>query len=102
MSPVPSADLKLRVQPGAARTGLAGWHGDALRIRVSEPPSRGLANAAVVSLLARHLGIHRRDVTIVRGHVSRDKVVRVRGMDAEELLQRLASDAGGTGTRAAR
>ena len=100
MAQATSAHLKLHVQPGTARTGLAGRRGRAFRIRVCDPPSRGLANAAVVNVLAQHPGVHRRDVSIVRGHVSRDKVVRVPGMDADEWLRRLGSEAGGAGTRA--
>jgi uncharacterized protein YggU (UPF0235/DUF167 family) len=66
---------------------------------VAEPPEDGRANQAVVRLLAQMLGLRRRDVSIVAGHGSRDKVVAVEGLSAGELEARLASaaPAGGGG-----
>jgi uncharacterized protein len=58
---------------------------------VVEPPEDGRANQAVVRLLADVLGLRRRDVSIVAGHGSRDKVVAVDGLTAGELEERLAS-----------
>jgi uncharacterized protein YggU (UPF0235/DUF167 family) len=48
-------------------------------------------------LLAKSLGLNRRDVSIVAGHGSRDKVVAVEGLSAVELEERLASAAPGGG-----
>lgn len=61
-----------------------------LRVKVVAPPQAGKANAAVIALLARHLGVPRRQLQIVRGASSRDKVVEVAGLGQEELLARLA------------
>ena len=83
--------LKLRVSPNAARSEVVGWRGDALRVRVNAPPANGEANSAVVDTLARYLGVRPRDVVIVRGHGSRDKVARVQGIDASALRGRMGS-----------
>ena len=85
--------------PGAARPGLVGRYGASWKIRVAEPPEDGRANQAVVRLLAQLLGLRRRDVSIVAGHGSRDKVVAVEGLSVGELEERLASatPAGGAG-----
>jgi uncharacterized protein (TIGR00251 family) len=93
------ARIELRVVPGAARPGLVGRHGAAWKIRVAEPPEGGRANDAVVRMLAASLGLRRRDVSIVSGHGSRDKVVAVEGLSAVELEERLGSVApeGGRG-----
>ena len=91
------ARIELRVVPGAARPGLVGRHGVSWKIRVAEPPEGGRANDAVVRLLAKSLGLRRRDVSIVAGHGSRDKVVAVEGLSAVELEERLASAAPGGG-----
>lgn len=77
------------VVPGASRSGVVGEHGDALRIRVSAPPERGRANAALRALLAELLGVSRRDVEIVRGASSRRKTVRVSGRTVSEVADRL-------------
>ena len=69
--------LSLHVQPGAKRTGAAGEHGGALRIRLAAPPVDGRANAELVRFLADAFGVPQRQVTIVRGEASRQKSVRI-------------------------
>ena len=69
--------LALHVQPGAKRTGAAGEHGGALRIRLAAPPVDGRANAELVRFLADAFGVPQRQVTIVRGETSRQKTVRI-------------------------
>lgn len=85
----PTTRLRLRVSPGAARTELAGRHGDAWKVRVSAAPERGRANDAVVRLLAAELHVPRRSLEVVSGHTARDKVVELRGLDADEVARRL-------------
>ena len=81
--------LRLRVAPGAARTEVAGRHGDGWKVRVTAPPERGRANDAVVDLLADRLHIPRTSVSVVSGHASREKVVELRGLDADEAARLL-------------
>jgi uncharacterized protein (TIGR00251 family) len=65
------------VQPGARRTEVAGLHGGALKLRLAAPPLEGKANAALRAFLADAFGVTLRQVTLLRGEASRDKVVRV-------------------------
>ena len=81
--------LRLRVSPGAARTELVGRHGDSWKVRVAAAPERGRANDAVVGLLADRLHVPRASVSVVSGHASRDKVVELRGLDADEASRLL-------------
>jgi len=69
--------LTLHVQPGAKRTQLAGRHGNALKLRLAAPPVGGRANEALRAFLAEAFGVPQRNVTIVRGEASRDKIVRI-------------------------
>ena len=85
-----STRLRLRVVPGAARPGVVGRHGQAWKVRVAAAPERGAANAALVDLIARTLGVRARDVRLVSGHGSRDKIVEVAGVrtaETEALLE---------------
>ena len=81
----------VHVQPRASRTGIAGLHGEALKIRVSSPAIEDAANTALVAMLADLLGVARSAVQIVTGHRSRSKVVEVVGID-EGAVRRLVID----------
>jgi len=71
--------LRVRVQPRAAHEGVAGVHGERLRVRVSAPPVEGAANARLVQVLAALLGIPPGTVTVTRGAKSRDKDLVLHG-----------------------
>jgi uncharacterized protein (TIGR00251 family) len=60
-----------------------------LKARVRAVPEDGKANAALVKLLAKRLGLAARDVTIAAGATSRVKQVRISG-DPDELALKLA------------
>lgn len=85
-----STRLNLRVSPGAARSAVVGRHGRGWKVRVTAAPEGGKANDAVVRLLADALRMPSRDVAIVSGHGSRDKIVALEGMDTDEIERRLA------------
>ena len=89
-----SSRLQLRVSPGAASPGIVGRYGAAWKVRVTQAPEDGKANAAVVRLLADTLALRSQDVAIVAGHASRDKTVAVAGIDQDEIERRLAQASG--------
>jgi len=82
--------VRIRVSPGARRSQLLGRHGAGWKARVAAPPERGRANAALEALLADALSVPRGSVRVVSGQGSRDKLVEVDGLDAEEIEARLA------------
>lgn len=86
--------LKIKVVPGASRTQLSGWLGDMLKVRVSAPPEKGKANAAVEALLARELGLPVKSVRIVSGTGSPQKLVEIEGLSAAELRRELGPGSG--------
>ncbi len=69
----------IHVTPRARRPSVAGSHGDALRVAVSEPPVEGRANAACVRSLAEALGVSRAAVHIDPAAHGRRKRVDVDG-----------------------
>ena len=82
--------LSVRVQPGAARTGLKGWRADgALQLAVSAPPEEGKANRAVLELLADVLGVGVRALSVQRGAASRSKWIEIEGLGPDEVRQRV-------------
>jgi uncharacterized protein (TIGR00251 family) len=81
--------LRLKVVPKAAHDSIAGWMGDALKIRVTAAPERGKANTAVIALLASTLGISRERIVLVAGKTQARKIVEIRGLSDAELRVRL-------------
>ena len=70
----------IHVQPGAAKTEVAGRYGDALRVRVQAPAADHKATDAAAALIAEVLGVPRRQVTVESGFTSRRKRLRARGV----------------------
>lgn len=89
-----SAKLKIKVVPGASSSGIAGWLGDDLKVRVSAPPEKGKANAAVEAVLCEALDLPGRAVRIISGETSQRKVVEIHGLSSAEILRRLAPGVG--------
>jgi uncharacterized protein (TIGR00251 family) len=88
--PEDAALLTVHLQPGAKTSGVAGFHGDALKIRVAAPPVDGKANAALLDFLAKWLQIPKSALHLKSGQTARRKVVRVEGIDAGVLARRIA------------
>ena len=83
-------ELRVRVTARASRDELAGLRDGVLHVRVSAPPVDGKANQAVTRLIAKALGVGRTSVTVVKGERSRDKVVRIDGVEPDEARRALA------------
>lgn len=85
-----SAQLAVRVQPGARRNRLlerlasGEW-----KLAVTAPPEDGRANEAVVELLAGLLDVKRHQVSVARGQSSRNKLIEVAGLQTAEAERRL-------------
>jgi uncharacterized protein (TIGR00251 family) len=79
----------VRLQPRARRDEIAGVREGRTVVRVTAPPVDGRANAALVKLIAKRAGVAKGRVSIVRGERSRDKLVRVEGLDDEQLRRLL-------------
>ena len=83
------ARLRIRVVPGASRTEVVGWLGEAIKVRVAAPPEEGAANRALLAHLAERAGLGRSQARLVSGAGSRDKVVELDGLSEAEARTRL-------------
>lgn len=88
-NPGESCTIKVRVQPKSSRNQVDGFQDGALRVRVTAAPTEGQANAAVIALLAKTLGVSKSRLEIIRGYSSRDKVVSVDTLTDQEVRQKL-------------
>ncbi len=84
----------MRLTPRGGRDGLDGWGQDEagrtyLKARVSAAPTEGQANAALIKLIAKRLGVAKSAVSIVSGESARLKTLEVQGMDEAQMISKL-------------
>ena len=79
----------IKVHPRAKKNAITGEYGDALKLALTAPPVEGRANEACIEFFANLLKVPRSSVTIASGETSRNKVVRVVGMTADEVRRRI-------------
>ena len=73
---VPGTSLTVRVTPNARATKVE-IDGDTIKVSVTATPSDGQANAAVIKLLAKALGVAKTRLTLVHGQKARIKTFRL-------------------------
>ena len=88
-NPGESCTIKVRVLPKSSRNRVDGFQDGALRVRVTAAPTEGQANAAVIALLAKTLGVSKSRLGIIRGYSSRDKVVSVDTLTEQEVRRKI-------------
>jgi uncharacterized protein (TIGR00251 family) len=87
--------ISVRVQPGARANQIVGWMADArggraLKVRLRAPAIEGQANEALIEFLATTLCLRARQIILIRGDKSREKVVRIEGATMEEIQARIS------------
>ena len=90
-----SITVAVRVHPGASREDVALLADGSLDVRLRARPVEGQANARLIGLLAERLGLRKRDVAVVSGVRSRQKLLRIGVESVEELGRRLGAGASG-------
>lgn len=94
---LPPRRLTVRVTPKGGRDAVDGWTQDeagrpVLKLRVSAAPADGAANAAVVALVARALGVPRSAVRIAAGETARVKRLEIEGVGPEDLARAFGAE----------
>ena len=69
--------LNITVTPNARRSEVISRDGNTWRVRVAAKPVDGAANAALVELVARELGVPKSSIEITHGRHSRRKRLTV-------------------------
>lgn len=75
----------VKVVPGASRSGIVGWLGDDLKVRIQAPATDGKANDALCEFLASEFKLPARAVRITSGFSSRKKIVEADGISRETM-----------------
>ncbi len=67
--------INIRVTPRARQNKVVESDDGSLRVYTTSAPADGDANVAVIKMLAKHLGVPKTSIKIIRGATSRDKVI---------------------------
>ncbi len=81
--------LEVKVLPRASRNQIVGEQEGMLRVKLTAPPVDGEANQSLIEFLAHQLKVPKKNLHILRGDSSRQKLLEISGLDKEELLKRL-------------
>lgn len=79
----------VKVHPRAKKNAITGEVDGAIKLSITAPPVDGKANQACIDFFAKLLKVPRPSITIAAGETSRNKVIRVEGLRAEEVRTRL-------------
>jgi uncharacterized protein (TIGR00251 family) len=86
---VSGVTFAVKLHPRARKSAITGEIGDALKLSLTTPPIEGRANQACIEFLAKFLKVPRSSVTIASGQTSRNKVIHVAGLTAQQVRERL-------------
>ena len=81
--------LKIYLQPKASKNEIVGSYRDGIKVRVTAAPVEGKANEALLRFLAKEFGVTLSSFEIIRGHRSRQKIIRIEASLDQELKRRL-------------
>jgi hypothetical protein len=81
--------VDILVQPRASREKIGPMHDGRIKIAVTAPPVDGEANASVIALLAKRLGIPRGNIEVVAGASSRRKTLRIANVTEQQIAELL-------------
>jgi uncharacterized protein (TIGR00251 family) len=81
--------LKVYLRPKASKNEIVGPYRDGIKVRVTAAPVEGKANEILLRFLAKESGVSPSSVEIVRGHRSREKLVRIVASLDQEQKRRL-------------
>ncbi len=77
--------IKVKVEPRSSRSGISGLYGESLKVKLRSPPVEGKANNEIISVLAKKLGIKKSQIEIISGRSSKNKIIRLTGVEENTL-----------------
>jgi uncharacterized protein (TIGR00251 family) len=81
--------FNVRVVPNSSKSEIVGEFDGSLKIKIAAPPVDGAANAELIKVLAKKLGVAKSEVKIISGQGSKNKQVKIYNTDKGVLLKLL-------------
>lgn len=69
--------ISVKAKPNSKEEKVEKFSDTEFIVSVKEPPVKGLANKAIVHVLAKHLNISQSRIHIISGYTSRQKIVEI-------------------------
>lgn len=69
--------IKVKVFPNSKKEEIIKKTEDSFEVRVRAKPIRGLANKAVIKILSRYFKVPQKNVVIISGLSSRQKLIKI-------------------------
>ena len=79
--------IAVYIQPNSSKNEVVGEHNNMLKIKIKAPADNGKANKELVSFLAKHLHLRKNQITITKGHTSRQKELSLDVDEAPDCLK---------------
>ena len=80
--------FEIKVHPRSSRNQIVGEQEGLLKIKLTAPPVDGEANQALVAFLAQFFKLPKKNVEIIKGETSRQKLVFIKGITSQTLLKK--------------
>ncbi len=89
-NPDGNVEIRIQCQPRASKTEITGFHGNALKIRVTASPVDGAANKELCKMLAKYFEVSRQAIQILSGQATRQKRILIKGRTVQDINDRLS------------
>jgi uncharacterized protein len=88
-----SVTVKLHIIPASKLNQIVGYMDDgSIKIKIKAKPIQGQANLELISFLADFLEKKKSEIEIISGQLSRNKIVRILGIDNNKLQKKILSE----------
>ncbi len=85
------ATFWIKASPKAFRTEALGWEENFLKVKIRAIPEKGNANEELISYLSSILGIAKSRISLLKGHTSKIKQVKIEGISMEDAKKKIDS-----------
>ena len=79
--------FNLRVVPNSSKSEIVGEFDGALKIKIAAPPVDGAANAELIRVLAKKIGVAKNSIEIIGGQNSKNKQVKIYDCDIKTVSE---------------
>ncbi len=85
----PQTTIDVKVLPRSSKDEIVGEKDGVYKIKLTAPAIEGKANKALLKLLAKKLGLPKREIRIISGERSRMKSIRINRLTLEQVKKLL-------------